>query len=87
MRITPERVAEIVRLVLAEKWPIGTVATQLGVHHSVVRRVVREVGVPLPAIAPRRSKLDPYMPFVLAQLRMPNGTGYRARKSMRSMAR
>ena len=68
MSITPEREAEIVRLVLAEKWPIGTVATQLGVHHSVVRRVVREVGVPLPAIAPRRSKLDPYMPFVLAQL-------------------
>ena len=68
MSITPEREAEMVRLVLAEKWPIGTVAAQLGVHHSVVRRVLREVGVPLPTVAPRRSKLDPYMPFVLEQL-------------------
>src|SRR5690606_19213814 len=68
MSITPERETEIVRLVLAEKWPIGTVAAQLGVHHSVVRRVLREVGVPLPTVAPRRSKLDPHMPFVLEQL-------------------
>lgn len=68
MSITPEREAEMVRLVLAEKWPIGTVAAQLGVHHSVVRRVLREVGVPLPEVAPRRSKIDPYMPFVLEQL-------------------
>lgn len=68
MSITPERETEIVRLLLAEKWPIGTVAAQLGVHHSVVRRVLREVGVPLPELAPRRSMLDPYMPFVLETL-------------------
>jgi len=63
-RIDREREAEIVRLVLAEKWPIGTVATQLGVHHSVVRRVLERVGAPLPEQKPRPSMLDPYMPFV-----------------------
>lgn len=63
-KIDPERAAEIVRLVLAEKWPVGTVAHQLGVHHSVVRRVLRHVGVPAPKLRPRPSKLDPYMPFV-----------------------
>jgi transposase len=67
-RIGQEHAAEIVRLVLAEKWPIGTVARQLGVHHSVVRRVLRQVGVPLPKLRPRPSKLDPYMPFVHEQL-------------------
>lgn len=63
-RIDPERAAEIVRLVLAEKWPIGTVARQFGVHHSVVRRVLHQVGVPVPKLRPRPSKIDPYMPFV-----------------------
>jgi transposase len=63
-RLGRERAAEIVRLVLAEKWPIGTVARQLGVHHSVVRRVLHQVGVPVPKLRPRPSKLDPYMPFV-----------------------
>jgi transposase len=64
-RLDREREVEIVRLALAEGWPIGTVAKQLGVHHSVVRRVLRERGVPLPTLSPRRSKLDPYMGFLL----------------------
>ena len=67
-RLDAEQEAEVVRLVLAEKWPVGTVARQLGMHHTVVRRVLHRVGVPLPELAPRRSKLDPYMPFVLATL-------------------
>ena len=32
--------AEIKRLSEAEKWPAGTIASQLCVHHSVVERVL-----------------------------------------------
>lgn len=67
-RIAPEQEVEIVRLVLAEKWPVGTVARQLGVHHSVIRRVLHGVGVPVPQLLPRFSKLDAYMPLVIATL-------------------
>ena len=37
--IRPEREAEILRLHHAEKWPVGTIASQLHIHHSTVRRV------------------------------------------------
>lgn len=37
--------AEIVRLHQAEHWPIGTIATQLRVHHGTVRRVLAQAGV------------------------------------------
>jgi hypothetical protein len=67
-RIDLELESEIVRLVMAEKWLIGTTARQLGVHHSVVRRVLRQAGLPLPKLRPRPSKLDPYMPFVIETL-------------------
>lgn len=60
--------AEIVRLHYAEKWKIGTIATQLNIHHSVVRRVLRESGLPAPKLAPRPSLVDPYMPFIMATL-------------------
>lgn len=36
----PEIDAEIRRLHFAEHWRVGTIATQLGVHADVVRRVL-----------------------------------------------
>jgi hypothetical protein len=36
--------AEIVRLFHGEKWPVGTIASQLGVHHTTVQRVLRQSG-------------------------------------------
>ena len=42
--ITPERAAEILRLYHAEKWRPGTIARQLGVHHTTVRRVLAQAG-------------------------------------------
>ncbi len=56
--------AEILRLHHAEKWPIGTIAAQLGVHHETVERVLRQEGVPTPRIV-RRSALDPFVPFIV----------------------
>lgn len=66
--IPRELEAEILRLHHAEKWKVGTIATQLGVHHDVVRRVAQQDG--LPQSRPQRpSRIDPYLPFVLDTLR------------------
>ena len=63
MVIPREVEAQILRLHHAEKWPVGTIANQLNVHHSVVDRVLRASGVPTPKIA-RPSKLDSWVPFI-----------------------
>ena len=64
----PDIEAQILRFYHAEKWTIGTIATQLHVHHSVVRRVVAQAGLPRPGPPPRRSKIDTYLPFILQTL-------------------
>jgi transposase len=60
--------AKIRRFFHAEKWPVGTIARQLGLHHSTVRRALRRDGVPLSALPTRRSKVDPYVPFLTETL-------------------
>jgi transposase len=60
--------AEIVRLHHAEKWPIGTIATQLRVHHETVRRVLAQAGVPVPVRASRPSLIEPYRAFLVDTL-------------------
>lgn len=67
-KTSPEVEAEIVRLYHAEQWKVGTISTQLGVHHYVVRRVLHERGLPVPKLAPRPSMVDPYLPFIHATL-------------------
>lgn len=56
--------AEILRLHHAEGWPVGTVARQLSVHHSVVRRVLTQAGVPITKIAQRPGIADAFLPFI-----------------------
>lgn len=63
-----EREAEILRLYHAEKWRVGTIATQLGVHHSAVQRVLAKSGLALKTVTPRASMLDPYVSFMLETL-------------------
>ena len=60
----PERTAAILRLHHAEKWPIGTIARQLGIHHGVVRRVLAQEGAVLAAPVTRPSRVDPYEAFI-----------------------
>ena len=64
-RIDPETEHLILRHRLVDGWPVGTVAAQLGVHHDVVRRVLREHGAPpqQPAVT-RARMIDPYLPFI-----------------------
>jgi transposase len=60
--------AEIIRLYHGEKWPIGTIAGQLGLHHTTVQRVLRHTGVDAKVVAPRPSMVDPFVPFIIEQL-------------------
>lgn len=64
MTLSPDREAQILRYYHAEKWRVGTIATQLGVHHSAVSRVLAQAGLPRATGAPRPSRIDPYLPFV-----------------------
>jgi transposase len=66
--ISKETEAEIVRLYHGERWPIGTIAGQLGLHHTTVQRVLRHTGVDPKVVAPRPSMADPFVPFIVEQL-------------------
>jgi transposase len=66
--IPPELEAKILRLYHAEKWKIGTLANQLGVHHSVVRRVLSQAGIGEARTTTRPSIADPYVPFIVKTL-------------------
>jgi transposase len=62
--ISREREAEVLRLFHAEKWPIGTIATQLGLHHTTVQRVLVQAGLTPNAVSTRPTIADPYLPFI-----------------------
>ncbi len=55
--------AEIVRLYTVEGWRVGTIARHIGVHHSVVRRVLGMAGE-APDKRRRESIIDPYLSFI-----------------------
>ncbi len=60
----PDIEVQILRYYHAEKWTIGTIARQLHVHHSVVRRVLAQAGLPGIGAAPRPSQIDAYLPLI-----------------------
>ncbi|WJJ94232.1 IS21 family transposase [Neopusillimonas aromaticivorans] len=62
--ISPERQAQVLRLYHAERWRVGTIATQLKLHRDTVARVLALAGLPPIAPAQRASMIDPYMPFI-----------------------
>lgn len=77
----PESVAaEILRLAVVEGWSVGTIARLVGVHHSTVTRVLERHagGAKRP---PRRSMIDPFVPFIREALesypRLPASVLYR----------
>lgn len=67
MTIGDDIAARIRRLFHAEKWRVGTISTQLCIHHSVVRRVLDQehqvTSVPNPP-----TLIDVYLPFMLETL-------------------
>jgi len=68
MALSPQQETEILRYYFAEKWRVGTIACQLGHHHSTVERVVAQAGIPKPERSARPSIIDPYLPFVVETL-------------------
>ena len=59
MALGDELKAQILRYHFVEHWRVGTIARQLGVHHSTVERVLGEAGVQRERRRPRRpSKLE-----------------------------
>jgi transposase len=64
MVIAPDIEAQILRYHHAEKWTVGNIARQLHVHHSVVRRVLAQAGLPRIGPPPRPSQIDAYLPFI-----------------------
>jgi transposase len=71
--IPKETEADILRLFHAEKWPVGTIAGQIGVHHTTVQRVLRQTGLEVKDVAPRPSMADPFVPYIVEQLEKYSG--------------
>jgi len=65
----PHQEAEILRLYHAEKWKVGTLAKQLGIHRQVVDRVISQAGLPKAVRACQPSMIDDYVPFIVATLK------------------
>ena len=68
MAISKELEAKILRHFHVEKWKVGTIAAQLGVHHGTVDRVLSQAGLAKVERTCRASLIDPYLPFVLRTL-------------------
>jgi transposase len=66
--IPPDLEAQILRLYHAENWRVGTLARQLGVHHTTVRRVLCQAGIGEARHPTRPSMADPYVPFIVETL-------------------
>ena len=65
--MTPEIRGEMRLLVLLHLWKIETVARRFGVHHSTVKRVLREAEVgELPPIP--KSVIDDYKPRIIQRI-------------------
>ncbi len=68
MAINKETEAKILRYHFVEKWRTGTIAKQLGIHYSVVDRVLAHAGLPKIERTRRVSIIDPYLPFIIETL-------------------
>jgi transposase len=68
MAITPECEAKILRYYHVEKWRVGSISRQLGVHHTTIKRVLAQTGIPKPELLPQPSMIDPFLPFILQTL-------------------
>jgi len=68
MTISKQKEADILRYHHVEKWPVGTISKQLGVHHDTVHRVLSQKGVSKPERCPQSSMIDDYLPFIIKTL-------------------
>ena len=84
MTISNDIEAKILRYYHVEKWRVGTIARQLHVHHSVVRRVLSAAGIPKANFIKQRSLITPYLSFITDTLtKFPKLTAARLYEMMR----
>ncbi|MCP4379380.1 MAG: transposase, partial [bacterium] len=69
MAIDKELEAKILRYHHVEKWKVGTISRQLGVHHDVVNRVLSQAGLPKVERSDRPTMIDTYLPFIMETLK------------------
>jgi transposase len=69
LAITKEQEARILRLHHVEKWRVGTIARQLGLHHATVDRVLSQAGMPKVDRVRRPSLVDAFLPFIVETLK------------------
>jgi transposase len=67
--ISQEQKTKIRRLYYVEHWKVGTIATQLRLHHLTVRNALELDDKPAPPRRVRWSILDAYKPFIAETLR------------------
>jgi len=69
MKVSEQQRADILRYHFVEKWRVGTIARQLGLHHSSVERILSQAGMPKVERAKGPSIIDPYLPFITETLK------------------
>ena len=69
MAISADLEAKILRYHHVEKWRVGTIARQLGIHHATVDRVLSQAGLPKAQRSHRASMIDVYQAFIMDILR------------------
>lgn len=78
MTISDDLKAKILRYHHVEKWRVGTIANQLRVHYSVVKRVLSQAGIPKSQFIKKESLITPYLSFIMDTLKTyPNLTAAR----------
>src|SRR5262245_41465890 len=67
--IDDETRAKIIRLHQVDKWPVTTIAKEVGRHHGTVQRALHEAGFE-PMSGTRKPRLvDPYISFIQETLK------------------
>ena len=64
MTISLEKHAQILRHYHVDKWRVGTIASQLHIHHSVVTRIFKTTGAPELETVKQGTLIEPYMEFI-----------------------
>lgn len=67
MTVDSEVERQVRRLYYVEHWPVGTIASQLGLHPDVARRVLGLLDPKQPGL-PRRRLIDPYVDYIAETL-------------------
>lgn len=68
MAISEEVKAMILRYHFVEKWRVSTIARQLNIHHTTVKRALADTGMTKDNVLSQSSMIEPYLPMILQTL-------------------